>query len=84
VPTWRDSLTTPRLEPDVVLREQEAAAVARAIARAGAGHGARRILRALPQARDAAPASAAALEREQIAHSRSKDTSLARRPRRRT
>ena len=24
VPTWRDSLTTPRLEPDVVLREQEA------------------------------------------------------------
>ena len=27
-PTWRDTLTTPRLEPDEVLREQEAARVA--------------------------------------------------------
>ncbi len=29
---WRDSLTTPRLEPEAVLREQEAALVAQAIA----------------------------------------------------
>jgi len=35
-PFWRDSLTTPRCEPEEVLREREAAAVAAAIAETGA------------------------------------------------
>ena len=36
---WRDSLTTPRLEPEAVLREQEAALVAQAIAQLVRGQG---------------------------------------------
>ena len=36
---WRDSLTTPRLEPEQVLREQEAALVAQAIAQLVRGQG---------------------------------------------
>jgi ATP-dependent helicase/nuclease subunit A len=39
-PVWRDSLTTPRHEPEEVLREQEAALVARALRSLVAGEGA--------------------------------------------
>jgi ATP-dependent helicase/nuclease subunit A len=38
-PTWRDSLTTPRHEPEEVLREQEAALVAQAVRALVAGEG---------------------------------------------
>jgi ATP-dependent helicase/nuclease subunit A len=77
VPTWRDSLTTPRLEPDVVLREQEAAAVARAIAAELAAGTAPANLFVLCRKRETLRLVAAALEREQIAHSAVEDTTLA-------
>jgi len=80
VPTWRDSLTTPRLEPDVVLREQEAAAVARAIAAELAAGTAPANLFVLCRKRETLRLVAAALEREQIAHSAVEDTTLASTP----
>ena len=76
-PTWRDTLTTPRLEPDVVLREHEAARVARTVAAAVAGGAAPAEVFVLCRKRETLRLVAAALEREQIAHSAVEDTTLA-------
>ncbi len=77
VPVWRDTLTTPRLEPEVVLREHEAAAVARAVAATLAGGAMPSEVFVLCRKRETLRLVAAALEREQIAHSAVEDTTLA-------
>ncbi len=76
-PVWRDTLTAPRLEPDVVLREHEAARVARSVAAALAGGAAPAEVFVLCRKRETLRLVAAALEREQIAHSAVEDTTLA-------
>ena len=76
-PTWRDSLTTPRLEPDIVLREREAASVAEAIAaRLTAGASPAEVF-VLCRKRETLRLVATALERVHIAHSAVEDTTLA-------
>lgn len=76
-PTWRDTLTTPRLEAEIVLREQEAAAVARQIvARLASGALPGEIF-VLCRKRETLRLVAAALERVHVAHSAVEDTTLA-------
>ncbi len=76
-PVWRDTLTTPRLEPDVVVREREAAQVARHVAVLLARGGAAKDVFVLCRKRETLRLVATALEREQIAHSAVEDTTLA-------
>ena len=76
-PTWRDSLTTPRLEPDIVLREREAASVALAIAAQLAAGGLPADVIVLCRKRETLRLVATALEHAQIAHSAVEDTTLA-------
>ena len=79
-PTWRDTLTMPRLEPEIVLREREAATVARRIVarlRGGASPG---DIFVLCRKRETLRLVAAALEREHVAHSAVEDTTLASTP----
>ena len=80
VPVWRDTLTTPRLEPDVVVREREATLVARRVAvRLEEGDSPSEIF-VLCRKRETLRLVAAALEREQIPHSAVEDTTLAETP----
>ncbi|HEY2558854.1 MAG TPA: UvrD-helicase domain-containing protein [Caldimonas sp.] len=79
-PAWRDTLTTPRLEPEVVLREREAAKVARRIAELLASGAQPSELFVLCRKRETLRLVATALEREQIAHSAVEDTTLASTP----
>ena len=77
VAVWRDTLTMPRLEAEVVLREREAATVARAVAatvRAGVAPG---DVFVLCRKRETLRLVAAALERERIGHAAVEDTALA-------
>jgi ATP-dependent helicase/nuclease subunit A len=76
-PTWRDTLTTPRLEAEIVLREREAATVARRIAAMLAGGAEPGELFVLCRKRETLRLVAAALEREHVAHSAVEDTTLA-------
>ena len=79
-PVWRDTLTTPRLEPDVVVREREAARVARRVAALlGEGKDPGEVF-VLCRKRETLRLVATALEREQIAHSAVEDTALAETP----
>jgi ATP-dependent helicase/nuclease subunit A len=77
VPQWRDSLSSPRVEPDVVLRAREAAGVAQAIAAALAGGVAPQEVFVLCRKRETLRLVATELERVHIAHSAVEDTSLA-------
>ncbi|HEX4235097.1 MAG TPA: UvrD-helicase domain-containing protein [Caldimonas sp.] len=79
-PIWRDTLTTPRLEPEVVLREREAAKVARRIAELLASGSQASELFVLCRKRETLRLVATALECEQIAHSAVEDTTLASTP----
>lgn len=65
-PGWRDSLTTPRLEPDEVLREREAAAVADAIVAAIAGGQAPGEIMVLSRRREALNTVARALQAHHV------------------
>jgi ATP-dependent helicase/nuclease subunit A len=76
-PVWRDSLTSPRVEPDVVLRAREAAGVAQAIAAALAAGAAPQEVFVLCRKRETLRLVATELERAHIAHSAVEDTSLA-------
>ena len=76
-PVWRDTLTMPRLEPDIVVREREAARVARHVAAVLAGGAPPREVFVLCRKRETLRLVATALEREQIAHSAVEDTALA-------
>ena len=79
-PVWRDTLTTPRLEPDVVVREREAARVARRVAvLLGEGVPPNEVF-VLCRKRETLRLVATALEREQIAHTAVEDTALAQTP----
>ncbi len=80
-PTWRDTLTTPRLEPEVVLREREAATRRDAGSRR-CSRAALRPARSSSSAASARPLRlvAAALERAHVAHSAVEDTTLASTP----
>ena len=77
VPTWRDTLTTPRREPEIVLREREAARVAATISTTLASGTAPAEVFVLCRKRETLRLVASALEREQIAHSAVEDTTLA-------
>ena len=77
LPTWRDTLTTPRLEPDIVLREREAASVAQAIAASLAAGASPGEVFVLCRKRETLRLVASALEHAQIAHSAVEDTTLA-------
>ena len=77
VPIWRDSLTTPRLEPDIVLREREAASVAQAIAAQLAAGASPADVFVLCRKRETLRLVATALEQAHIAHSAVEDTTLA-------
>ena len=79
-PIWRDTLTTPRLEPDVVLREREAATVATRIAAMLASGASPGEVFVLCRKRETLRLVAAALEREHVAHSAVEDTTLASTP----
>jgi ATP-dependent helicase/nuclease subunit A len=74
---WRDSLTSPRVEPDVVLRAREATGVAQAIAAALAAGAAPLEVFVLCRKRETLRLVATELERAHIAHSAVEDTSLA-------
>jgi len=80
VPTWRDTLTTPRLEAEIVLREREAATVARRIVAMLAGGASPGDVFVLCRKRETLRLVAAALEREHVAHSAVEDTTLASTP----
>ena len=80
VPVWRDTLTTPRLEPDVVLREREAGKVAHRVAALLASGAPADSVFVLCRKRETLRLVASALEREQIAHSAVEDTALASTP----
>ncbi|MGZ8259519.1 MAG: UvrD-helicase domain-containing protein, partial [Caldimonas sp.] len=75
-PVWRDTLTTPRLEADVVLREREAATVARRIAALLASGAAPGDVFVLCRKRETLRLVATALEREHVSHSAGEDTTL--------
>jgi ATP-dependent helicase/nuclease subunit A len=79
-PVWRDTLTMPRLEPEVVLREREAATVAQRIATMLAQGAAPSEVFVLCRKRETLRLVAAALEREHVAHSAVEDTTLASTP----
>jgi ATP-dependent helicase/nuclease subunit A len=79
-PAWRDTLTTPRLEPEVVLREREAATVATRIAALLARGAAPGEMFVLCRKRETLRLVAAALERAHVAHSAVEDTTLASTP----
>jgi ATP-dependent helicase/nuclease subunit A len=68
VPTWRDSLTTPRLEPETVLREREAGAVAGRVAAMLADGASPSEVFVLCRKRETLRLVATALEREHVAH----------------
>jgi ATP-dependent helicase/nuclease subunit A len=78
--TWRDTLTTPRVEAEVVLREREAAKVAQRVAAVLASGESPDELFVLCRKRETLRLVAAALEREHIAHSAVEDTALAATP----
>ncbi|MEO8079925.1 MAG: 3'-5' exonuclease, partial [Caldimonas sp.] len=90
-PTWRDSLTAPRLEPEEVLREREAGAVAAAIAQwrrtgamsggtaAGVAGGAPATF-VLCRKRESLRLVATALEAERVGHGAVEDAVLAAAP----
>jgi ATP-dependent helicase/nuclease subunit A len=80
LPVWRDSLTVPRLEPEIVLREREAAAVAIAIGTAIADGASPGEVFVLCRKRETLRLVATALQREHIAHSAVEDTALASTP----
>ena len=77
---WRDSLTIPRLEPEIVLREREAAAIAIAISTAIAGGMSPGEVFVVCRKRETLRLVATALQREHIAHSAVEDTALASTP----
>jgi ATP-dependent helicase/nuclease subunit A len=77
VPAWRDSLTEPRLEPEIVLRAREAAAVAGAVGVSLDGGAAPEQVFVLCRKRETLRLVATDLERAHIAHSAVEDTSLA-------
>ncbi len=77
VPAWRDSLRSPRVEPEVVLRTREAAGVAHAIAATLAAGAAPQEVFVLCRKRETLRLVASELERAHIAHSAVEDTSLA-------
>ncbi len=74
-PAWRDSLTTPRLEPEEVLREREAATVAAALAELVAAGTAGETL-VLCRKRESLRLVATALEAEGVAHGAVEDAVL--------
>ena len=75
--TWRDTLTMPRLEPEVVLREREAATVVERVVALLARGTAPDAIFVLCRKRETLRLVAAALEREHVAHSAVEDTALA-------
>jgi ATP-dependent helicase/nuclease subunit A len=79
-PTWRDTLTMPRLEAEIVLREREAATVARRIVARLRGGSSPGDIFVLCRKRETLRLVAAALEREHVAHSAVEDTTLASTP----
>ncbi len=78
--TWRDTLTTPRLEPEIVLRQREAATVAARIAAMLGGGMSPADVFVLCRKRETLRLVAAALERVHVAHSAVEDTALASTP----
>ena len=74
---WRDSLTVPRLEPEIVLREREAATVASAVRAAIASGTPPAEVFVLCRKRETLRLVATALQRVHIAHSAVEDTTLA-------
>jgi len=76
-PTWRDTLTTARLEAEIVLREREAATVAQHVVAALASGASPDGIFVLCRKRETLRLVAAALEREHVAHSAVEDTALA-------
>ena len=78
--TWRDTLTTARLEAEIVLREREAATVVERVVALLANGTAPNAIFVLCRKRETLRLVAAALEREHVAHSAVEDTALASTP----
>jgi ATP-dependent helicase/nuclease subunit A len=78
--TWRDTLTTARLEAETVLREREAATVGERVVALLAHGTAPDAIFVLCRKRETLRLVAAALEREHVAHSAVEDTALAATP----
>ena len=74
---WRDTLTTARLEAEIVLREREAATVAERVVALRARGAAPDEIFVLCRKRETLRLVAAALERRHVAHSAVEDTALA-------